>query len=514
MNLGLAVSRSARRHPGRAAAFDIGREITWSRLDERSNRLAHVLLAHYGLGRGERVALWTANRVEVMEILSGVAKAGLVYVGLNFRMTDTELRHVFDNAQPRVLIVAAEFRERAQALFGRELKILELDGTGPADYEGLLSGASGDAPKTLHAVRPEDDFCIVYTSGTTGTPKGVWFDHAAALQHATVAALEYEIDHTARYLVTIPHNSSVHITIAPVMTMGGAVGFIDSRGFDPEKYAGHVARTATTHSFLVPTQLYRLLEADIPASALGRADTLGYGSSPMSPDKAGQLVERYGPKFIQLYGMSEIASIGTLLRKSDHAAAVAGRPQLLASAGQPSYATDVRVVDPTGADVAPGERGEVVFAGAHTMKGYYGDPERTGRTLIDGWVHSGDVGTWDAEGYLYIVDRIKDLIIRGGYNVAPAEVEAVVHRHPDVVEVGVIGLPDAEWGESVLAVVALRDGAHLAAEDIVDWCRADGSLTAVKVPERVEFVPALPKTAVGKIAKRELRERYGKGHGV
>lgn len=509
MNIGIAIARSARRYPGRVAAFDTERSVTWRELDLQSNRLANLLLTRFRLTRGDRVALWTANRIEVLEVLAGVAKAGMTYVGLNFRMSDADMRHVFGNAEPRLLIVSDEFLERARSLFGDDdLEIVALDGSGSADYPALLSQAAETVPATLHAVRPEDSFCIIYTSGTTGTPKGVWFDHGATLQHATVAALEYEITHETRYLVAIPHNSSVHITIAPCVTMGGAVGFRDTRGFDPAEYAKQIGSTASTHSFVVPTQLYRLLEADIPASALQSAHTIGYGSSPMSPDKAGQLIERYGAKFLQLYGMSEIASIGTILRKADHAAAVAGRPELLASAGQMSYATDVRVVDDTRVDVGPGERGEVIFSGPHTMRGYYGDPVRTRDSLIDGWVYSGDVGQWDEYGYLYIVDRMKDLIIRGGYNIAPAEVEAVVHRHPDVVEVGVIGVPDAEWGESVLAVVAPRQGVHLSPADIVDWCKKDGTLSSVKLPEQVEIVDALPKTAVGKIAKRELRERY------
>lgn len=510
MNVGLSVTRSARRYRDRLAVFEGERTLSWIDLDRRSNQVGNFLRDGLELARGDRVALLAPNRLEVAEVLAGVAKAGLTYVGLNFRLGASELGHIMDNAEPRVVLVAGELRALAEEVAGaRDIVIVDLDDEGPHGYAALLAGACTDAPDDLHHVRPEDDFCIVYTSGTTGTPKGVWFDHARVLQHATVASLEYEIDADSRYLVAIPHNSSVNITFVPCMTMGAAIGFVDSRGFDPIAYGDQVSRSRATHSYLVPTQLYRLLD-QLPAGtgALDSIVTLGYGAAPMSPDKAGHLVERFGPVFNQLYGMAEVASIGTMLRKQDHVEALAGKRHLLASAGQPSYAIDVRVVDDDGHDVARGERGEVVFASPYMMKGYFRDPERTKQTLIDGWIHSGDIAEVDDEGYLYIVDRKKDLIIRGGYNISPTEVEAVLHRHPAVLEVGVIGIPDEEWGETILAVVAVTDATQVDADDLVRWCRDEGSLTTVKLPARVEFVDSLPKNAVGKVAKNALRDRY------
>lgn len=511
MNVGLFASRSARRYPERPAAFEGARLVSWQQLDQRSNQLANYLIEGLGLPKGLRVAVWLPNRLAVPEVMLGISKAGLVYVGLNFRMSDAELRDVFQNADPSLLIVAGEFRDRAE-LLGKDfgVPVLDVDEVGSDGYESVLAEAASRTPRRVHEVRPEDDFCIVYTSGTTGTPKGVWFDHARVLQHATVAALEYEIDATTRYLTAIPHNSSVHITLAPCLMMGGAVGFIDSRRFDAGAYAREVEQTRATHSYLVPTQLYRLLDTVIGQDAFASMKTLGYGAAPMSPDKAGHLVERFGPIFIQLYGMAEIASIGTMLRKADHVLALGSRPELLRSAGQPSYAIDVRVVDPTDQDVETGERGEVIFSAPYMMKGYYRDPQRTAQTLVGGWVRSGDVAEVDSDGYIYIVDRIKDLIIRGGHNIAPTEIEAVIHRHPDVLEVGVIGVPDAEWGEAILAVVALRAGAAVDEAGLLQWCRDTGAVSSFKMPKGVQFVEALPKNAVGKIAKNELRNRYGK----
>jgi acyl-CoA synthetase (AMP-forming)/AMP-acid ligase II len=214
----------------------------------------------------------------------------------------------------------------------------------------------------------------VYTSGTTGRPKGVLFDHATVMQHATITCLEYEIAATSRYLVQIPHNSSVNITIVPCLTVGAAVGFEDSRGFDPNHFADAIASVGATHTFLVPTQLVRILDQlPVDEKRLSTLTTLGYGSSPISPDRLGELIDRFGPIFIQLYGMAEIASIGTLLRKNDHVLALSDSPQLLRSCGRPSMGIDVRVVREDGSPVDIGERGEVIFAGHHVMTSYYRD---------------------------------------------------------------------------------------------------------------------------------------------
>ena len=505
MNVGLTVTRSARRYPDRTAAFDDTGEVSYAELERRSNQVAH-LLADAGVARGDRVALLAPNRLEVCEVMAGVAKAGMVYVGLNFRLSAEDLGHILGNAAPAVIIASADLVDLARSVAGPAgIEVIDLDDDGPDGWTARRDKAADTSPSTLHEVRPEDDFCIVYTSGTTGTPKGVWFDHARVLQHAPVACMEYEIDHTSRYLCAIPHNSSVNITLVPCLMVGAAVGFTDSRGWDAEAFVDLVAHHRATHTYLVPTQLYRLLDR-VPAgsTALDTLQTLGYGAAPMSPDKARALVERFGPVFIQLYGMAEVASIGTMLRKADHVAALSGRPELFASAGQPSYVMDVRVVDPDGADVAPGERGEVIFAAPYMMKGYYGEPERTATTLVDGWVRSGDIARVDDDGFIYIVDRVKDIVIRGGYNIAPSEVEAVIHRHPDVLEVAVIGVPDEQWGEALQAVVVVREGGVLDADAVTAWCREEG-LPTLKVPGEVTFTDSLPKNAVGKVDKGVLR---------
>jgi acyl-CoA synthetase (AMP-forming)/AMP-acid ligase II len=508
MNLGVAVSREARRRPDALALFSTEYRCTYSELDDRTNRLARWLRDECNVSTGDRLAVLLPNRCEVVEYLVAAHKAALVYVGLNFRMDDSDLRSVFENAEPRLLVTCEEFRATAgmlQEAFGVPFVMIE-------DLVGVKSPLAKVSADPLGLFPASSDHaCIVYTSGTTGRPKGVLFDHSAMSQHATVACLEYEITPDTRYLIQIPHNSSVNITIAPCLMMGAAIGFQDSRSFSPDTFASVVAQFAVTHSFLVPTQLMRVLDQltddDRRMSTL---TTLGYGSSPISPDRLRDLVARYGPIFLQLYGMAEIASIGTILRKVDHERALGDKPALLNSCGRPSYGVAVRVVDDKGNDVPVGERGEVIFAGPHVMLGYYRDEKRTSDALYDGWMHSGDIGVFDDEGYLYIVDRLKNLIIRGGLNIAPVEIENVIYRHPGVLEVAVVGAPDEEWGERIVAVVARTTNGTVTEQEILDLCR-QSELASIKRPEEVRFVDSLPKNAVGKIDKGSVRSQFWTG---
>ncbi|MBP2366218.1 class I adenylate-forming enzyme family protein [Pseudonocardia parietis] len=503
MDIGVAVLAHARNTPTATAAFDGDRSLTYAELDARTNRLANTLQGRFGVRPGDRVAVLLRNRLEVAEAIVACAKAGAVYCGLNFRMSEDEYRSIFANAGARVLVTEEPFRELAGTLAGEfGLSVLDVDDPSDAGY-GSLAAASAAPPPTVHARRSTDEFCIVYTSGTTGAPKGILFDARAVATHAMVAGLEYGMSASSRWLTTIPHNSSVQITIAPSFFLGGAVGFHDARGFDPEGFAAEAARRQATHTYLVPTMLYRVLEAGLDASALSTLTSIGYGAAPIAPDRVTELVERFGPVFSQLYGMAEVASIATMLRQDDHRRIAAGRSDLTASAGRPSFLTDVRVVADDGGDAAPGERGEVLFHTPYTMLGYHKNPEKTAETLVDGWVHSGDIGVFDEEGYLYVVDRKKDLIIRGGYNITPSEIENVLYTHPAVLEAAVVGLPDSEWGESVLAAVALRAGRHLDDDELQRHCRAAG-LSSIKIPERVLTMDSLPKNAVGKIAKRSV----------
>ena len=509
MNVGQAVAQAAMRNPSGVAVFDDSGSLTYQQLDQMSNRLARGMVELWECVPGDRVAVYLPNRKEVVELLVASAKAGLVYVGLNFRLDDRELTAVLTNAEPRIMFTCGEFFERLEP-FAKEFdfRLISIDAPESGQYHTCLNTTSSDVLQISYQTPASDEFCIVYSSGTTGTPKGILFDHAAAMQHALVAIIEYGIEQSSKYLVQIPHNSSVNITILPCLIAGAAIGFEESRGFTPERFANRIHKDQITHSFVVPTMLFRILEG-VPVGdrRMESLITLGYGASSIPPERVNELVARFGDIFIQLYGMAEIASIGTLLRKQDHAKALAGNQHLLASAGRASLVVTVRVVDPDGHDVPIGERGEVVFAGPHLMRGYFRDPDRTAEAIRDGWMHSGDLGVLDSEGYLYIVGRIKDLIIRGGFNIAPREIEETLQTHPAVLEAAVIGIPDEEWGESLHAVVSFKEGQSSDPAALIDWCVTAG-LASIKVPQSLAIVEDLPKNLVGKIDKQVLRSMY------
>ena len=512
MHIGLAVHRNATRDPEAQAIFG-DKPQTYGELESRSNQIANYLKS-YNWGKGERVAVLLPNRPEIPELITAISKSSLVYVGLNFRLGRAEMMQIFENCEPCAILTDEEHLPQIEQL-ADESSIPVFD-ISSSEWEARIGESSKVIPSSFYDIKPDDDFCIVYTSGTTGRPKGVLFDHKRVLQHAMIACLEYDITPKSRYLIQIPHNSSVNITILPCVTVGAALGFADSRNFNPLNFAQQINDHAVTHTFLVPTQLMRLLEKlpEEDDKNLSTLVTLGYGSSPISPKRLEELVARFGPIFNQLYGMAEIASIGTILSKADHLKGLSTNLKLLESCGRPSYGVHVRVVDENKRSIEAGGRGEVVFSGPHVMKGYFRDPERTDQVLIDGWMHSGDIAEVDNDGFIYIVDRKKNLIIRGGLNIAPTEIENVLYRHPDVLEASVVGVPDSEWGEGIVAVVALNEESEVTSNELLQLCNRS-ELTSIKMPERIDIWDELPKNAVGKIAKNEIRAHFwGEGRQV
>lgn len=504
MNIGLSVRHHAVRYPTRIAVDDNGeRTLTYAQLEERSNRVANLL---HGLGieRGDRVAYVVLNRLEVCEMLVGIAKAGAIACPVNPRLSDKDKAAIIDNAQPRVIFTEAEFSELIYGL-AKDIDATVVDLSG--GYEDDLTAVSSTGPQSALQLRGDENVLIQYTSGTTGLPKGATFTHDAILSHAANVALEYEVDGSSRLLISLPHNAATNIQTVPALYNGATVLFTDVRSFEAEQWVAKVNRLGATHSQVVPTILYRVLEVcRHKALEMPSMRRLGYGSAPIPPKRVQELLDVFGNLFIQLYGMIEIAAMGTMLRPDEHVRALAEAPEILGSVGQSTYSMDVRVVDDEGRDVAAGERGEVVFKGPHMMRYYWDQPEITADTIKDGWLYSGDVGEY-RDGYLYLVDRKKDLIIRGGQNIASKEVEEAIYNHPAVLEAAVIGVPEPEWGEEIHAAVVLRPGATAEPEDILRAC-AESGLTRFKTPSKVHFIDELPRNAVGKIQKGALRDRY------
>ncbi len=505
VNLARSIRHHAIRHPDRLAVVADSFRQTFSELDQRSDRLALSLQNEFGVRPGVRVAYLMGNRPQIPELLAAIWKLGAIAVPLNFRLSGAEIQAIAANASPFLLVTDSEYLEVARtALHTAGIPVLDIDNSG---FEGLLDRASGDVFR-LPVADAQDDACIVYTSGTTGPPKGAVFTHAAVMNHAANLALECGLGGDSRYLVSLPHHVSVTVAFASCFYVGATVVTTEVRAFDGERFVDDVNRHGVTHTEIVPTQLYRVLEAArdrhlrIPSMR-----TICYGSAPAAPDRVREMIDRFGPIFMQVYGMTETCGIATTLRKEEHVRALAEAPGQLSSAGHPSYGMHIRVVDDRGVDVAVGERGEVWFRSPYIMRGYWQNPEQTAEAIVDGHVRSGDIGEIRNDGCLYLVDRKKDLIIRGGQNLGSKEIEEVLFQHPGVLEVAVVAAPDHEWGEEAVAVVVRRAGSGVSAAELAAFC-ADQGLSRFKTPNRFDFVESLPKNSSGKIAKSELRDRY------
>jgi fatty-acyl-CoA synthase len=502
--VGSWISRRARRTPDRVAIVHEGRASTYLGLHERVSGLAGALRG-LGVGRGDRIAYLGPNHQAYLETLFAAGTLGAVFVPLNMRLAGPELAHHLTDSGSSVLVYApaqaAVLASIRTDLVLRHVVALAEPGEGEHDYEELLASAAPDPAD--EPVSLGDPCLIMYTSGTTGRAKGATLTHGNITWNAINVLVDADFGQDEMALVVAPlfHTAALNMLCLPAILKGGTV-LIES-AFDPARALDLIARHRVTSMFGVPA-IY-----DAMAGAAGWADadisslrTLLCGGAPV-PEATIRAYLARGVTFIQGYGMTE-TSPGALLLDAAHVESKAG------SAGIPHFFTDVRVVGPDLADTVPGERGEIVVAGPNVMQGYWGLPEATAAALADGvWLRSGDVATTDEDGYVFVVDRIKDVIISGGENIYPAEVENAIRDHPAVVECGVIGVPDDKWGEVGRAVVVLRPGTEVAEEEILGFL--DGRLARYKIPKSVRFTGSLPRTATGKILKKSLRETHGAG---
>jgi acyl-CoA synthetase (AMP-forming)/AMP-acid ligase II len=495
----------AERFPDRLAVAFEGRRTSYRTLRERVDRLANALLV-LGLRPGDRLALFLDNSDRAWELILACARAGLVWVPLNYMLKEREVETIVGHAGARALAVSVAHWPTAAPVVAR-LALEHVIATdwepaaeGAISYEGLLAGGSPARPPTPRD--PDAIFCLLYTSGTTGLPKGTMLTHRAVLAHAGMAMREYRLGPDSVGLVVLPYFVGATLNCVQIPGLSQGIPLVFAR-FTPEAFFELVRAHRVTHVQTVPTVLIRLLEAPELASAdLSSVETIGYGSAPMPVDRLEQLLARFGPIFTQIYGLTETCAMATVLRPDEHAGA------RLASCGRAAPGVEVELVDDDGRPVGPGQPGEIVIRGPTLMSGYWRAPEATDRAVRAGWFHSGDVAHRDADGYIYISDRKTDMIITGGINVYPKEVEEVIYRHPGVLECAVVGLPDPEWGEAVTAVVAPRPGARVDPDEVVDLCRRE--LAGYKKPRRVVFVEEIPRNPSGKVLKRILRERLSR----
>ncbi|MCL2582737.1 MAG: long-chain-fatty-acid--CoA ligase [Streptosporangiales bacterium] len=500
------LHRSLQQHPDALAVRGPSGDRTFAELAGRVARLASALAA-LGLRPGDRVGIITANSPEFVETFLACCWGGFTAAPVNTRWSLAEMAYQMNDADISVLVADPDHLPRARELREACPVLRRLIATGPqadgfGDYEKFLAG-SGPAPD----VRASGDalVAILYTGGTTGEPKGVMISAGQLITSATGTLATAGTPQAHRFLHTSPlyHLASLAGVVQQVIL--GSSHFILG-DFETEAVATAIERERITSTTLVPVMIQRLVaHARRTGADLSSLRLIGYGASPISESVLKDTLDLLpGVDLCQRYGMTELGPVATVLTPGDHRDA--GHPHLLRSVGRAALHAEIRVVDPGDRDVPAGEVGEIIVRGGNMMLGYWKKPEATKEALRGGWMHTGDLGYVDSDGYVYVVDRLKDMIVSGGENVYSAEVEQVLGRHPDVDACAVIGVPDPEWGERVHAVVVPSRGAELTGEEIREFCAR--SIARYKAPRTVDFAEELPRSAVGKILKRTLRERY------
>lgn len=483
--------------------------LTYGQLHERTNRLARAMLG-MGLRAGDRVAMLAENSHRYVEFFLAAAKAGLVATPLNFRLTERELLHMLTDSGARAVFLGAEFEA-----VGRALRVALPDsvywigleqGMGlSVDYERLLLDAE---PGDVTTVVGENDLAVLmYTGGTTGLPKGVMLSHRNLLSAFTSIVVQFKFTSNDVTLMVLP---MFHVAIWQVichLMVGARVVILRRPEVGEILHALQAERCTSMNA--VPT-LYNWIVSD-PALAshdLSALRLLIYGGSPFPEEVLRRCIAHFGPIFAQGYGLTEAAPGVCFLAPEDHVLD-GPRSRLLVSAGREMLLTEVRIGDAQGLPVPVGQIGEVLARGANIMLGYWNNEAMTRERLKDGWLRTGDVGRMDEEGYVFLLDRKADMIVTGGENVYPSEIEGVLYTHPAVQECIVASAPDAKWGERVQAAVVLREGAQASEDELLAFCKA--SLAGYKCPKRIEIWDALPRSPVGKLLRKDVKKVFWEG---
>ncbi len=481
------------------------REWTWSQAWEGIQRTAGALQSA-GIRRGDAVAFVDKNNPAILQVLLGGSLIGAATAIVNWRLAGDELDYTINDSGARILFVGHELMDQVELLRDKLTTVERIIVVGGDDDEFEAWQAAGDAIERADDVAPDDVVGILYSSGTTGRPKGVLLTQHNLVTHTENADQGIDYGEGAKMLIAMPMFHVGGSSYAIFGLKNRVPGHI-IREVEPTALAGAMM-SGVTHAFLVPAVVAMLLQAGPDAMKLfSGLRAFSYGAAPM-PLTILRGAQEHWPdtQFFQVYGLTEFCGVVTMLHDAEHRDL--DHPERLLSAGRPIPGVEVRVVDPASLqDVATGEPGELWIRTAQATPGYHGKPEATADLYAeDGWVRTGDIGHVDADGYVYVEDRIKDMIITGGENVYSPEVERVLSEHPALLEVAVIGVPDDTWGESVKAVVALRPGAEASEAEIIAWAREN--LAHYKAPKSIDVIEALPRNPSGKILKRDLRKGY------
>ena len=504
------IYRNVLLYPNQEAFVYGDTRITFSEFNTRVNKLIHAL-QEMGVKKGDVLGILSWSCLGFVEVYGAAMKGGFIASPFNPRLQANELEYIINYSEADTLFVGPELLEVTNSLRSRLPKIknfISLEGSAPGmlAYKDLLASHPGQEPDI--PVTEDDPVCIIYTSGTTGVPRGALYTQRRFIDDSKTLVIDTNLN---------PGDRRVQIT--PLFHIAGNSHFRSSlysagcniimKFFDAAATLKTIQKERATHIDIVPTHLVAMLNLpDLDKYDFSSLRFLWYGASPMPLEVLKRGMKVFGPIIAQGYGQSESGPAISHLSREDHN--VLDRPEAeqkkLSSAGRPDIGVQVRIVDEKDNDLKSSEVGEIIVKSNHTMVEYWHKPEDTKANVINGWLHTGDMGYYDDEGYIYIADRKKDMIISGGENIYPREVEEILYQHPAVLEATVIGIPDPYWVERVHAVVVTKKGASITAEELIAFCKKH--IAAYKAPKSVEFVAALPKNAAGKILKRELREKY------
>ena len=510
-NVAGIVRLHAKERPEQVAIVYGDREVTWRELDERSSQIANALVAA-GVQANDRVARIEKNAPDYFELAFATSKINAVLVDVNWRLAPAEMRQIIDDAAARVLFVGEEFAAHLEKI---EAELPSVERTvllGPADaiHESIEAFAAAQPTDDPGSDGGPQDICLqLYTSGTTGLPKGVMLSNENLFTFVDEVPKTWDFTPGSVSHVVMP---TFHIAGSGWGLVSLAMGarMILDREVDPVKILQEVEAHRITHAIYVPAVLQFLqIVPNAHEHDLSSMELVAYGASPITQQVLQAAMSQFASaKFVQVYGLTETTGAVVQLDAADHDPA--NRPELLRSAGKPYPWIELRVVGGDGEDVAPGEIGEVWIKGVQVMVGYWNNPEETARAITpDGWFRSGDAGYLDDDGYLFLHDRVKDMIVSGGENVYPAEVENAIMGCPGVADAAVIGVPDERWGEAVKAIVVKQADADVTAEQVIAWARE--RIAGFKVPKSVDFTDELPRNPSGKILKKDLRAPYWEG---
>jgi fatty-acyl-CoA synthase len=499
---GALIKGAVEAFPDRIAFRGESADISYRTLGRRISQLVQAF-ARMGLGKGDAVAVLSPNRPEYFMATVALALSGIRYTPLHPLGSQDDHRRILVDAAITTLIAdPPAFGARAEALFAAVDGVSRLLGFGRLSCgEDLLGMADREVPSPLIDTASSDEVvAIAYTGGTTGVPKGVVLTHACVASAVKIAVEQWEWPREIVALLTTPISHAAGGIIPPILLRGGTI--ILQPGFGAERLLRTVADERVSVLFLVPTMIYLLLDRlAVDACDTSSLELVIYGAAPMAPGRLAEALERLGPAFMQVYGQVEASATICALMRRDHL-----DPTLLTSCGRPLAGHELALLGVDGAEVGPGEAGEICLRGPTLMLGYLNKPDETAEAFRGGWLHTGDIARKDERGYLHIVDRAKDMIISGGFNVYPREIEDVLAGHEGVELAAVIGVPDAKWGEAVEAFVVARPGADLDASELIDFVRRRKG--AVHAPKRVTLMDALPLTPIGKIDKKAVRTAF------